>query len=64
MGGDFNASVLHDDGLYLDLLQNMPTDIWQSLLGTLVCMAAICAIFMNFFLVIVATIVIVSIMIG
>jgi hypothetical protein len=62
---EFNVSVLHDDGLYLDLLENMPTDIWQSGLATLLCMAAICAIFMaNTFSVIVATIVIASIMLA
>ncbi|KAF7638765.1 SSD domain-containing protein [Meloidogyne graminicola] len=60
---EFNVSVLHDDGLYLDLLENMPTDIWQSAAATLVCMAIICAIFMgsNFFVVCVTTGVIASI---
>ncbi|KAH7726602.1 CRE-PTR-23 protein [Aphelenchoides avenae] len=62
---EFNVSVLHDDGLYLDLLENMPTDIWQSAVATLLCMAAICAIFMaNFFSVVVATLVIASIMLA
>lgn len=65
LGEEFNATVLHDDGLYLDLLDNMTTDIWQSLVGTLICMSAICALFMNnLFVVVVATIVIMSIMIG
>lgn len=61
----FNLSVLHSDGLYLDLLDNMPTDIWQSALATLLCMAAICAVFMaEFCAVVVATLVIASIMLG
>ncbi|KAL3068788.1 hypothetical protein niasHS_017354 [Heterodera schachtii] len=61
---DFNVSVLHDDGLFLDLLENMPTDIWQSALGTLVCMSIICAAFMNFnpFVVAVTSIVIACIL--
>lgn len=62
---DFNVSVLHDEGLYLDLLENMTTDIWQSLLGTLTCMTIICALFMNnTFVVIVSVKVIASIMLG
>uniref|UniRef100_A0A183C9M6 SSD domain-containing protein n=1 Tax=Globodera pallida TaxID=36090 RepID=A0A183C9M6_GLOPA len=62
---EFNVSVLHDDGLFLDLLENMPTDIWQSAVGTLVCMSIICAVFMNFnpFVVVVTSIVIASILI-
>ncbi|CAK5076535.1 unnamed protein product [Meloidogyne enterolobii] len=60
---EFNVTVLHDDGLYLDLLENMPTDIWQSAVATLFCMAIICALFMgsNFFVVCVTTGVIASI---
>uniref|UniRef100_A0A915M2B4 SSD domain-containing protein n=1 Tax=Meloidogyne javanica TaxID=6303 RepID=A0A915M2B4_MELJA len=60
---EFNVTVLHDDGLYLDLLENMPTDIWQSAVATLICMAIICALFMgsNFFVVCVTTGVIASI---
>lgn len=62
---EFNVSVLHDEGLYLDLLENMSTDIWQSLVGTLFCMAIICLVFMNhIFVVLIATSVIASIMIG
>ncbi|CAD5208391.1 unnamed protein product [Bursaphelenchus xylophilus] len=45
-GKEINATVLHDDGLYLDLLENMPTDIWQSGLATVLCMAGICLLFM------------------
>lgn len=62
---EFNVSVLHDDGLYLDLLENMPTDIWQSLVATLIAMALICAVFMsNMFVVVVTTAVIAMVMIG
>ncbi|KAL3074938.1 hypothetical protein niasHS_014383 [Heterodera schachtii] len=61
---EFNVSVLHDDGLYLDLLENMPTNIWQSVVVTLLCMAAICGLFMcNMFVVFVTTCVIASIFI-
>ncbi|KAI1700968.1 patched family domain-containing protein [Ditylenchus destructor] len=64
---EFNVTVLHDDGLYLDLLENMITDIWQSLLGTLFCMAGLCAVFMfangGLLVVIVAVCVIASVMI-
>ncbi|CAI4229885.1 unnamed protein product [Auanema sp. JU1783] len=44
---DFGASVFHEDGVYLDLIDNMATDTWQSVLGTLVCMAFVCFIFLN-----------------
>ncbi|CAB3410698.1 unnamed protein product [Caenorhabditis bovis] len=44
---DFDASVFHEDGVYLDLIDNMPTDTWQSVLGTLVCMAFVCFVFLN-----------------
>uniref|UniRef100_A0A1I7VZV9 SSD domain-containing protein n=1 Tax=Loa loa TaxID=7209 RepID=A0A1I7VZV9_LOALO len=36
----FHASVYHEDAIFLDLIDNMPTDTWQSIAGTLVCMAA------------------------
>jgi hypothetical protein len=43
----------------------MPTDMWQSALATLLCMALICFIFMyNTFTVLVASAVIASIMVG
>uniref|UniRef100_A0A1I7XPR2 SSD domain-containing protein n=1 Tax=Heterorhabditis bacteriophora TaxID=37862 RepID=A0A1I7XPR2_HETBA len=44
---EFEPSVYHEDGVYLDLIDNMPTDTWQSVLGTLVCMAFVCFIFLN-----------------
>ncbi|KJH42737.1 patched family protein [Dictyocaulus viviparus] len=44
---EFNPSVFHEDGVYLDLIDNMTTDTWQSVLGTLVCMAFVCFIFLN-----------------
>lgn len=61
---DFNVSVLHSDGLFLDLLQNMPTDMWQSAVATLACMALMCATFMlpNFSAILVATLVIASVL--
>jgi hypothetical protein len=40
---DFNASVFHEDAIFLDLIDNMPTDTWQSILGTLIAMAVSCA---------------------
>ncbi|KAH7703467.1 CRE-PTR-12 protein [Aphelenchoides avenae] len=63
---EFNVTVFHDDGLYLDFLENMPTDIWQSATATLVCMAAMCALFMvpNFAAIGVTTCVIASILIS
>lgn len=49
----------------MDLIDNMPTDAWQSALATLVCMAAVCLVFMyNTFTVIVASGVIGSILVG
>lgn len=61
---EFNISVLHNEGLYLDLLQNMPTDLWQSAAATIACMALMCAVFMmpNVAAVCVATLVIASVM--
>ncbi|CAI5439803.1 unnamed protein product [Caenorhabditis angaria] len=44
---DFGASVFHEDGIYLDLIDNMPFDTMQSVLGTLVCMAFVCFVFLN-----------------
>ncbi|KAL6731989.1 hypothetical protein Aduo_002801 [Ancylostoma duodenale] len=44
---EFKPSVFHEDGVYLDLIDNMTTDTWQSVLGTLVCMAFVCFIFLN-----------------
>ncbi|VDM59601.1 unnamed protein product [Angiostrongylus costaricensis] len=44
---EFEPSVFHEDGVYLDLIDNMATDTWQSVLGTLVCMAFVCFIFLN-----------------
>ncbi|KAI1728642.1 patched family domain-containing protein [Ditylenchus destructor] len=62
---EFNTSVYHDEGVFLDLIENMPTDTWQSALATLGCMAAICFIFMyNTFTVLVASSIIASILTG
>ncbi|CAI4222495.1 unnamed protein product [Auanema sp. JU1783] len=62
---EFNITVFSDDGIYLDLIDNMPTDTWQSAVATIGCMALICFIFMyDMFTVIVATGVITSIMAG
>ncbi|VDN50128.1 unnamed protein product [Dracunculus medinensis] len=43
----FHASVFHEDGVFLDLIDNMTTDTWQSILGTLICMAAVCFLFLR-----------------
>lgn len=62
---DLNISVFHDEGLFLDLIENMPTDAWQSALATLLCMGLICFIFMyKTFTVLVASSIIASILIG
>jgi hypothetical protein len=61
----FNATAFHDEGIFLDLIENMPTDAWQSALATLVCMTFICFVFMyDTFTVLVASAVIASIMTG
>jgi len=62
---DLNASVFHDEGIFLDLIENMPTDTWQSALATLLCMGFICFIFMfDTFTVLVASGIIASIIVG
>uniref|UniRef100_A0A915BRB8 SSD domain-containing protein n=2 Tax=Parascaris univalens TaxID=6257 RepID=A0A915BRB8_PARUN len=62
---EFNVSVYHDDALFLDLIDNMPTDAWQSALGTLLCMAFICFFFLyDAFTVAVVSAAILSIMTG
>lgn len=62
---DFGASVFHEDGVYLDLIDNMPTDTWQSILGTLVCMAMVCFVFLNnWFTVAIASLSVLSICAG
>ncbi|CAD5206116.1 unnamed protein product [Bursaphelenchus okinawaensis] len=61
----FNTTSYQDEGIFLDLIDNMPTDAWQSALATLVCMAFVCFIFMyNTYSVLVASAVIASIMTG
>ncbi|VDN02756.1 unnamed protein product [Thelazia callipaeda] len=60
---EFNVSVYMDDALFLDLIDNMATDIWQSALGILLCMAFICFIFLyDIFTVIVVSAAILSIL--
>ncbi|CAJ0570413.1 unnamed protein product, partial [Mesorhabditis spiculigera] len=62
---DFEPSVFHEDGIYLDLIDNMPTDTWQSVAGTLVCMAAVCFVFLNsWFTVAIASLSVLSICAG
>uniref|UniRef100_A0A158PAF3 SSD domain-containing protein n=1 Tax=Angiostrongylus cantonensis TaxID=6313 RepID=A0A158PAF3_ANGCA len=62
---EFNTTVYYDDGIYLDLIENMPTDTWQSCTATICCMAIVCFIFMcDFFPVVITVGVITSIMIG
>ncbi|KAI6225070.1 SSD domain-containing protein [Aphelenchoides fujianensis] len=61
----FNASAYHDEGIFLDLIENMPTDAWQSALATLVCMTFVCFVFMyDTYAVLVSAAVIASIMTG
>ncbi|EYC13009.1 hypothetical protein Y032_0045g1211 [Ancylostoma ceylanicum] len=62
---EFNTSVYYDDGIYLDLIENMPTDTWQSAVATICCMATVCFIFMwDLPTVLITTGVIASIMTG
>ncbi|KJH42738.1 patched family protein [Dictyocaulus viviparus] len=74
---EFNITVYYDDGIYLDLIENMPTDTWQLLentktlngemsgLATICCMAVVCFVFMfDTFTVVITTGVISSIMTG
>ena len=44
---EFNATIFHEEGIFLDLIDNMPTDAWQSAVATLCCMCLVCAIFMG-----------------
>ncbi|OZC12409.1 hypothetical protein X798_00040 [Onchocerca flexuosa] len=61
----FHASVFHEDAIFLDLIDNMATDTWQSVAGTLVCMAAVCFLFLrNILTVIIATASVLSIAVG
>ncbi|VDK41089.1 unnamed protein product [Gongylonema pulchrum] len=61
----FHATVFHEDGIFLDLIDNMPTDTWQSVLGTLVCMAAVCFVFLRSLLTVaIATTCVLSICVG
>ncbi|OZC12607.1 hypothetical protein X798_00238 [Onchocerca flexuosa] len=62
---EFNVTVFMDDAIFLDLIDNMTTDAWQSALGLLICMAFISFIFLyDAFTVIVVSTAIVSIMTG
>uniref|UniRef100_A0A0R3RZG2 SSD domain-containing protein n=1 Tax=Elaeophora elaphi TaxID=1147741 RepID=A0A0R3RZG2_9BILA len=61
----FHASVFHEDAIFLDLIDNMPTDTWQSIAGTLVCMGAVCFLFLrNMLTVVIATTSVLSVSIG
>lgn len=61
----FDSTVFHDDGIFLDLIDNMPTDTWQSVLGTLLCMGAVCFLFLNsMFTVVIASSCVLSICAG
>lgn len=44
---EFDVSVFHEDGVFLDLIENMPWDTLQSIAGVLGCMAAVCFTFLN-----------------
>uniref|UniRef100_A0A1I7VY97 SSD domain-containing protein n=1 Tax=Loa loa TaxID=7209 RepID=A0A1I7VY97_LOALO len=60
---EFNVTVFMDDAMFLDLIDNMATDAWQSALGILVCMAFISFIFLyDIFTVAVVSAAILSIM--
>ena len=57
--------MFHEDGVFFDLVDNMPSDTWQSVLGTLVCLGAVCFLFLNsLFTTIVASTCVLSICIG
>uniref|UniRef100_A0A0N4Z0C0 SSD domain-containing protein n=1 Tax=Parastrongyloides trichosuri TaxID=131310 RepID=A0A0N4Z0C0_PARTI len=62
---DIDASVFHEDGVFLDLIHNMPTDTWQSVVGTMVCMSFVCLVFLNsFFTVFMSSSCVLSISVG
>ncbi|KAI6213066.1 Patched domain-containing protein 3 [Aphelenchoides besseyi] len=62
---EFKASVYNDEAIFLDLVDNMPTDCWQSCVGTLICVAIVCYLFMhNTLTVFIATSIVGSVMIG
>jgi len=61
----FKASVFNDDAIFYDLLDNMPSDMWQSATATLGCMALVCLVLMqNFTTVAVVSVVIASVITG
>ncbi|MCP9260366.1 Patched family protein [Dirofilaria immitis] len=61
----FDASIFHEDAIFLDLIDNMSTDTWQSVAGTLVCMATVCFLFLrNMLTVFIATASVLSVSIG
>uniref|UniRef100_A0A0K0G3N3 SSD domain-containing protein n=1 Tax=Strongyloides venezuelensis TaxID=75913 RepID=A0A0K0G3N3_STRVS len=62
---DIDAHVFHEDGVFLDLINNMPTDTWQSVVGTMVCMSFVCFVFLNsFFTVFMSSSCVLSISVG
>ncbi|KAI6189429.1 SSD domain-containing protein [Aphelenchoides bicaudatus] len=61
----FNATVFNDESVFLDLIENMSTDCWQSIVGTLFCVGLVCFVFIyNSFTVVVVFSAVASIMIG
>jgi hypothetical protein len=62
---EFDLSVYNEDNVFFDLIDNMPTDTWQSILGTLICMAVVCFVFLfHIHTVIIATGCVLSICVG
>ncbi|TKR80649.1 hypothetical protein L596_014689 [Steinernema carpocapsae] len=62
---EFNASIFTDDGVFLDLIEVIPSVTWQSVVATLICMFIVCFVFMSdLFTVAVASISISSICLG
>uniref|UniRef100_A0A8R1UXW4 Ptr-12 n=1 Tax=Pristionchus pacificus TaxID=54126 RepID=A0A8R1UXW4_PRIPA len=61
----FNATLFMDDALFLDVIENMPEDMWQAAIATLIAMAFICTIFLqDVFTTLIATISIAATMAG
>ncbi|GMR53694.1 hypothetical protein PMAYCL1PPCAC_23889 [Pristionchus mayeri] len=61
----FDCTLFMDDALFLDVIENMPQDMWQAALATLVAMGLVCTVFLqDVFTTIVATISIAATMSG
>uniref|UniRef100_A0A914Z2T0 SSD domain-containing protein n=1 Tax=Panagrolaimus superbus TaxID=310955 RepID=A0A914Z2T0_9BILA len=62
---EFDATVFHEEAVFLDLINNIPIDTMQAVCGAVICIGFVCYIFLNsWFAVTIATVSVLSICTG